>query len=102
MPDREKVIKAIEACMYQNHPACCNECYLDGPGFGIVCREKLMRDALILLLEQGSCEYAPEQELVRCKDCTHAEPERVEDEIWCPVTCSLRSVDWFCADGERR
>jgi len=50
MPDREEVIKAIEACM--NHPANCDECYLGGPGFGIVCREMLMQDALILLREQ--------------------------------------------------
>ena len=44
-------------------------------------------------------EYA---EIVRCRDCVHAEPERVEEEIWCPITCSLRSMDWFCADGERK
>ena len=42
------------------------------------------------------------EEIVRCKECTHAEPERIEEEIWCPVTCSLRSMDWFCADGERK
>ena len=52
MPDRDEVIKAIEACMDQNHPAYCNECYLDGPGFGIACRGKLMRDALAILREQ--------------------------------------------------
>lgn len=65
MPDRKQVIKAIEACMDQNHPAYCNECYLDGPGFGIVCREKLMRDALALLREQEPVE--PENE--NCPEC---------------------------------
>lgn len=65
MPDRDEVIKAIEACMNQNHPAYCNECYLDGPGFGIACREKLMRDTLALLREQEP--VAP-----RYKDPDHA------------------------------
>jgi hypothetical protein len=46
--------------------------------------------------------WSPEQEIVRCGECTHAEKERVDHEIWCPITCSLRSLDWFCADGERR
>ena len=65
MADRENVIKAIEACMDHDHPAYCNECYLDGPGFGIVCREMLMRDALNLLREQEP--VAP-----RYKDPYHA------------------------------
>ena len=40
--------------------------------------------------------------VVRCGDCVHAEKERFEGEIWCPETFGLRSVDWFCADGERK
>ena len=56
MDKREKVITGIEACMNHDHPEHCNECYLDGPGFGIVCREMLMHDALALLKEQEAVE----------------------------------------------
>ena len=56
MPDRDEVIKAIEACMDQYHPAYCHECYLDGRGHRMTCREKLMRDALTLLKEQDKIE----------------------------------------------
>lgn len=39
------------------------------------------------------------QELVRCKDCKHYEPDRLFE-------CNLHGAcqpkpDWFCADGER-
>ena len=38
-------------------------------------------------------EFAPEQELVRCKDCKH----RLECNYWIE-----NGDDWYCADGERR
>ena len=68
-----------------------------------------MRELIIAVPDHFGKTLEPEKmttmiqgELVRCRDCVHAEPERVEEEIWCPVTCSLRSMDWFCADGERK
>ena len=51
MNDREKVIDALEACSFIDHPDC-SKCYLDGPGFGFACRDQLMRDALALLKAQ--------------------------------------------------
>ena len=92
MPDKDVVIKAIEACMDQFHPAYCNECYLDGFRSEITCREKLMRDAVALLREQ-------ETEIIRCKGCKHYDHDTQScnnglDGIFLP--------DWFCADGERR
>lgn len=48
-------------------------------------------------------EYAPEQELVRCRDCMHfndmkcSYPERGTCGLW----HMLHWGDWFCADGER-
>ena len=49
MPDREKVIKAIEICNSEKHN--CTECEL----FYVEdCNDKLMRDVLELLKEQES------------------------------------------------
>lgn len=64
MPDREKVIKGLEACLDE---ADCTKCYKDGPGFGYACRESLMRDALVTLKEQEA----------RKPDCEHAEHDGV-------------------------
>ena len=52
--DREKVIKAYEECLCNNNHDFCSECYQDGPGFGIVCRNNVCRDALVLLKEQSA------------------------------------------------
>ena len=43
-------------------------------------------------------EWSPEQELVRCKDCTF------RNEINCPQYYRRKELpdDWFCADGERK
>ena len=117
MIDRDKVIKGLECLTQRKEPTVnpCRDCgYINRPNFAI-CVKDVASDALVLLKEQDSViealksdldetlavlgEYA---EIVRCRDCVHAEPERVEEEIWCPVTCSLRSMDWFCADGERK
>ena len=119
MVDREKVIKGLTVHLSNKVPPC-DECpyancedmrrYNDPSS----CSLSMVADALVLLKEQESVIEAlksdlsetlavlgEQAELVRCKECTHAEQERVEDEVWCPVTCSLRRMDWFCADGER-
>ena len=46
--DREKVIKAFEECICKGHKYCA-ECYQEGPGFGIICRNSVCFDALALL-----------------------------------------------------
>lgn len=51
MPDREKVIKGLECCITDGRDSC-KKCYQEGPGFGIACRQGLMRDALELLKGQ--------------------------------------------------
>lgn len=97
MPDPEKVIKGLEICANISPDSCSMLCpYEDerDEACSGACKQVLKQDALALLKEQP--------EIVRCNDCIHAEPERVKDKIWCPVTCSLRSMDWFCADGERK
>jgi len=54
MPDREKVIEALETCRDQNNPpgyrftSCVDDCPYNGNG----CARKLKEDALALLKEQ--------------------------------------------------
>lgn len=43
--------------------------------------------------------------VVRCKDCKHQDPDRVNDGSGCYVCRKghgWKPDDWFCADGERR
>lgn len=54
MPDREKIILAIDACLGDDFS--CSDCYLNGPGFGIECRKTLLRESLALLKEQKAVE----------------------------------------------
>lgn len=51
MPDRGKIIKGLECCANGGQDLC-KECYQEGPGFGIACRQDLMRDAAQLLKAQ--------------------------------------------------
>jgi len=86
MPDREKVIKAIEICYSGKHN--CTECEL----FHVEdCNDQLMRNVLELLKEQET--------IVRCKDCKHY------DTItgMCGKGNTHGYADtWSCADGEWR
>lgn len=55
-------------------------------------------------------EWAPEQELIRCNDCSYGEPTKNgagddcikcnNDDLW--LDGNLHLPDWFCADGKRR
>ena len=48
-------------------------------------------------------EWSPEQELIRCQDCKHRDPEDGKCECGHAIRWQLkRPDDWFCADGERR
>ena len=49
MKDKDTVIRTLEQCaIYED----CNGCVYEGPGFGIACRQSLMRDALLQLQEK--------------------------------------------------
>ena len=97
MPDREKVIKAIECCVV-NHTRCFDDSDKLCPYFSTkvyMCEIELLKDALALLKEQEA--------VVRCKDCVRKEKiEGTENIIYCPHVRMRTSVDWFCADGERK
>ena len=48
--------------------------------------------------------YSNMQELVRCKDCKHGEPNDC-GEVICDLFMAddaYRPMQWFCADGKRR
>lgn len=66
--DRGEVIKALECCTDHDHRADCYGCYQEGPGFGIVCRENLMRDALELLKDQEDLTEAFNEAVQRCRE----------------------------------
>ena len=90
MPDREKVINAIECCI---DGCLCAECDYEGTEG---CWNKvLLTDALALLKEQEA--------VVRCKDCRWAEVSDNEH-TWCDHVDHefCHKNDWFCADGERK
>lgn len=125
--DREKVIKGLECHRIDNkHRINCADCpyYVDDDNH-INCVNDLHADVLALLKEQDKrinmkqrridqlCKqltdlkhrFHEKTELVRCKDCEDA---CICSDDW--VICThidsngndKHSVDWYCADGERR
>lgn len=93
MIDKEKVIKGLEKCRRCECDNCTEKDASYAP-WDCPAYDDFVDNAITLLKEQP--------EIIRCEECVYAEQERVDYEIWCPVTCSLRSLDWFCADGTRR
>ena len=103
MPDREKVIKAIDICLGHGK---CDDCgYNIKGGYSTMdCRKPMMRDALALLKEQEVKEQISDaihetakqfrQTIVRCKDCKRYYANG--------GNCDQVLADWFCADGEPR
>ena len=47
-------------------------------------------------------EYAPEQELIRCKDCRYIDYLVSYKKFQCPKNKRFVEENWFCADGKRR
>lgn len=85
MPDREKVIKAIEICYSEKHN--CTECEL----FHVEdCNGQLMRDVLELLKEQG-----PDNSKYEYKH-DHTDCLWYGNDNWnqCPSTCSQYRDGW--------
>ena len=91
MPDREKVIKAMEWCQEN----ACDGCPYDthnNESCGI------SDDILTLLKEQET--------VVQCRDCKYG--TEMSGNIIChkpkhdEYETDIRPFDWFCADGERR
>lgn len=47
--------------------------------------------------------YFDYQELVRCRECVHRDPEDKKCDCGHDILWQLpRGDDWFCADGERK
>ena len=84
MPEREKVISALEQCISTDKT--CTGC----PYEGTVCTTTLNSDALALLKEHP--------QIIRCKDCKYYNSLMG----YCKDGRSYPSPDWFCADGERK
>jgi len=90
MPDREKVINAIECCI---DGCLCAEC--DYEGIEGCWNKVLLTDAIALLKEQEA--------VVRCKDCKHGGTDSVSyPQYWCSAHSEYHDADWFCADGKKK
>ena len=51
----------------------------------------------------GFMSFTVKQELIRCKDCKHRDPEDKKCDSGHFIQWNLpRSDEWFCADAERK
>lgn len=127
MPNREKVMEALEKCSFR---MMCYQCPYRSPNDSR-CQRELMYDAIALLKEQEDSiriltsdleDLQKEheklldkkiplitngQEVVRCKDCKHGRKSikrMINDEqfYWCKWSKGLRDGVWFCADGKKK
>ena len=96
MPDREKVIRAVDSCFnyWLEQHRCLHPLHLENV-------RQFKADALSMLKKQET--------VVRCKDCKHlfdGEHTKnccdalMEKAGWLKEIAV--SQDWFCADGERQ
>ena len=104
MVDREKVIRLIEEEI--------DVCEIADQSFGTIDLQEL-RDILALLKEQKKQKFmvdsdgkiTPLPDVVRCKDCKNAVVYD-DNEVICTHIDSngndKHSIDWYCADGQRR
>lgn len=100
MPDKEKVMNALERC--EPYELCVDD---SCPYFRVAaCLEKLRQDALALLKEQE----ANMESVVRCKECKWYQAGiDINGKPFTRCNGDVRVYghtmpDWFCADGERR
>ena len=98
MPDREKVIKALELCSDKTALFVCNQCPYDGTGEEGSCdMEQLCADALALLKEQEAVfkpHYIDEhgKHFICGVECSACHREISSTYHYCPY-CG-RSVKW--------
>ncbi len=94
MANIEEVIKGLEFCARPGLKGCLyetDEC----PYINNGCRLQMEADALVLLKDQ--------QEIVKCKDCKHRDPEDKKCDCGHAIQWQLPRLDnWYCADGERK
>lgn len=91
MADIKKIIEAVEYCLTNGK---CTECKFSKGRMFATCRY-LMEDIFELLKEQ--------QQIIRCKDCKHRDPEDHKCDCGHDIQWQLpRSDNWFCADGKHK
>lgn len=92
MPDREKVIKALEHCKDNQHVNDCDECNYGGKT-GMFC-VRMIDDVLSLLKEQET--------IVRCKDCKYCHIHGNRYDVDCLAGHNITYIDGFCSEGKKR
>ena len=74
MPDREKVIKAVDICIGHGHCEDCSYCLI-GAGYTTMdCRKRMLTDALALLKEQEDLGT----ELTNAVELIHKKNDRIK------------------------
>lgn len=116
MADREKVIKAIEICIGDEHCSRCSYHLTDYHAMAHDCRDQMMSDAIELLKEQETANlykcpncgtWVSAEKVVRCKDCKHGQYEEwdngecTDKTVYCDGY-GIHQPEWFCADGRKR
>ena len=119
MPDREKVIKCLEACTGVTDDCAGHTCPywdFDDSVADWGCRIQMEKDALELLKEQEKQKFfvdesrkiTPLPVVVRCEDCKHRGDRNkcivafVAEKQEMPYFFYDNRGEWFCADGRRR
>lgn len=121
MPDREKVIKALQSCSVQNDVGCQQCPYFESrKAYGYEwCTTEMAQDALELLKEQDTVEHALETlrlagwkntsdcsdwvygGVVRCKDCCF-NASTPHNPFCSQFNVPTNNPDFYCAYGERK
>lgn len=104
MIDREKVIKGLECCRFGDNDGIhsCAECPYQASEEEM---HHLDWNCHIDDMVNDINDLLKAQDIVRCKDCKHQDPDRLNDGSNCYVCRKghgWKPDDWFCADGERR
>ena len=88
--------------------------HIDNETFHAICQAGFYidREKMVQILKQDKERYADayrrgyakrDEEIVRCKDCRHRDPEDKKCDCGHDIQWQLpREDDWFCADAERR
>ena len=94
MPDREKVIKAMEICVGNGHCSKCGYHLSDYYATAPICQNQMMADALALLKEQEAVEPEWKSGIPFCGNCGHRLQKKNRNAVG--IKCSLcgRSVKW--------
>ena len=109
MPDREKVIKALEYCITGDCDSCfyrqqCIKTGIKRDALALLkddeTRIQYLKDHIAMCKEEIERLHKEQEAVVRCKECKHF----YKDDFGLPICMEHKKLwikdNWFCADGE--